>query len=118
MTACLFDQRPGILYAKGHGVNVNHEVGLEYSSRAAQQGNLAAHNTIGYYHERQGDYITALKHFKKAAHGANSYGHYNIALLYSVRSPQPRRSATIMLTELFLELGFILLGSYRRTYYD
>ena len=53
------------------------------STRAADKGNLAAHNTIGYYHERQGDYITALKHFKQAADRNNSYGHYNIALLYS-----------------------------------
>jgi TPR repeat protein len=73
----------GILHAKGHGVEVNHDIGLEFSMRAAAKGNLAAHNTIGYYHERQGDYITALKHFKTAAEGDNSYGHYNIALLYS-----------------------------------
>ena len=73
----------GILYAKGHGVEPNPEVGLDYSTRAANKGNLAAHNTIGYYHERQGDYITALKHFKEAADQNNSYGHYNIALLYS-----------------------------------
>jgi TPR repeat protein len=73
----------GILYAKGHGIEPNAEVGLDYSTRAANKGNLAAHNTIGYYHERQGDYITALKHFKQAADQNNSYGHYNIALLYS-----------------------------------
>eukprot|EP01045_Picozoa_sp_COSAG04_P017978 COSAG04_NODE_1630_length_6113_cov_2.069338_2_plen_898_part_00 len=73
----------GILYAKGHGVEANHDVGLDYSTQAAAKGNLAAHNTIGYYHERQGDYITALKHFKKAADQNNSYGHYNIALLYT-----------------------------------
>lgn len=73
----------GILYAKGHGVEPNAEAGLDFSTRAANKGNLAAHNTIGYYHERQGDYITALKHFKQAADHNNSYGHYNIALLYS-----------------------------------
>ena len=73
----------GILYAKGHGVETNTDIGLDYSTRAAAKGNLAAHNTIGYYHERAGDYITALKHFKLAAEGNNSYGHYNIALLYT-----------------------------------
>ena len=72
-----------ILYAKGHGVAVNNKIGLEYSTKAAKLGNTAALNTIGYYHERQGDYITALKNFKKAAGANNSYGHYNIALLYS-----------------------------------
>ena len=37
----------------------NHDIGLEFSMRAAAKGNLAAHNTIGYYHERQ-----VPKHFR------------------------------------------------------
>ena len=97
----------GILYAKGHGVEVNHDVGLEYSMRAAAKGNLAAENTIGYYHERQGDYISALRHFKRAADGNNSYGHYNIALLYSdgLGTLRQDNEKALMHYELSAELG-------------
>ena len=50
----------------------------------------------------QGDYITALKHFKTAAEGDNSYGHYNIALLYS--DGRLRRGTPVIL---LLQFSFV-----------
>lgn len=61
-------------YVKGRGKTKDSNKAKEYYLKAAEQGEMSAINTLGYWAEEAGDYAEAERWYKKAADAKNMWG--------------------------------------------
>ena len=77
----------GEIYARGVGVDRNHQRAMHYFEQAADRGYRQAHNGIGYLlaHGQDGverNMTKALQHFEKAAELGDGDAAYNVGALH------------------------------------
>eukprot|EP00854_Cymbomonas_tetramitiformis_P022572 gene22572-27246_t len=69
----------GICYEDGLGVDRQIEEAMRLYKEAAENGNLHAHNNLGYIHLQRRQYTEAMKLFELAAQQGSEDGMYNLA---------------------------------------
>ena len=76
----------GSRYSKGHGVELNDVIAMDWYRKAAAQGNSGAINNIGWMHgygrggEGEPNQQKALEHYRRAAERGNSVSQNNVGL--------------------------------------
>lgn len=78
--------RVGRLYARGHGVDQDDAVAVEWFTKSANQNYAPAQNDLGQmYEEGRGveqDYTEAVRWFRAAAEAGRGVGQANLAMMY------------------------------------
>lgn len=67
---------------EGKGVDMDRAEGDRLMGMAADAGNPAAQNSMGYAAEQRGDLAGAAQWYRKAANQNHTYGLFNLGLLY------------------------------------
>lgn len=77
----------GVMYFKGQGVKPDHQQGLEYFKKAAEQGHANAQFILGTLYDKGDDVLqdraVAAKWYRKAADQGHAQAQFNLGLMYT-----------------------------------